>query len=44
MKKEYQKPEVEYISLMSKEEVAASGTTLIDDVIGGETGVEISIW
>lgn len=41
MKKEYQKPEVEFVSLVAWEAIATDLTDF-DDVIDGETGFESS--
>ena len=39
MKKDYQKPEVEMISLVTTEKVTGD-----DDYVDGEMGLESSIW
>lgn len=42
MKKEYQKPEVAYISLLAEEEITTS--VVSDDIVDGEMGLESSIF
>lgn len=43
MKNEYQKPEVDFVSLIAKEEIT-SGSYKNDDWVDGEIGLESSIF
>ena len=44
MKKEYQKPDVDFVSLIAKEEITSGSYTKNDDWVDGEIGLESSIF
>lgn len=43
MKKDYQKPDVDFVSLIAQEEIT-SGSYKNDDWVDGDMGLESSIW
>jgi len=44
MRREYQKPEMEFISLITEEKITNDTMLTGDDYVDGETGIESSIF